>query len=64
MEKRKRWQLYLIFGVLALTLYNIIPTIFYYSHPLSSPIDAKRAESISEEIADRVNRMEEDAIAS
>ena len=30
MEKQKRWQLVLILTVLLLTLYNILPTVFYY----------------------------------
>ena len=35
MEKQKRWQFYLIIAVLVLTLYNILPTIFFYSKPLN-----------------------------
>ncbi len=58
MEKQKRWQLYLIIAVLVLTLYNILPTIFYYSNPLTAPIDARRAEQVSSSIIDRVNQLE------
>jgi SecD/SecF fusion protein len=58
MEKQKRWQLYLIIAVLVLTLYNILPTIFYYSNPLSAPIDAPRAEKVASSIIDRVNQLE------
>lgn len=61
MEKQKRWQLYLIVAVLALTLYNILPTIFYYSHPLRSQIDEPRAEVVAKEIIYRVNELEEDS---
>ncbi|WP_059360287.1 protein translocase subunit SecDF [Parachlamydia acanthamoebae] len=59
MEKQKRWQLYLIIAVIVLTLYNILPTIFYYSKPLSSPIDAPRAHDVAVLIVDRVNALED-----
>lgn len=63
MEKQKRWQLYLILVVIALTLFNIMPTIFYYSKPLKSPIDAPRAQQVAVGIAERVNALEVDSIA-
>lgn len=58
MEKQKRWQFYLIIAVLVLTLYNILPTIFFYSKPLTAPIDAPRAEQVASSIIDRVNQLE------
>lgn len=61
MEKQKSWQLYLIIAVLALTLYNILPTIFFYSKPLSSPIDAPKAEHVASAIVERVNQVEADS---
>lgn len=61
MEKQKRWQFYLILAVLILTLYNILPTIFYYTKPLKSPVDAQKANQISASIVDRVNSLEDDA---
>lgn len=61
MEKQKRWQLFLIVAVLVLTLYNILPTIFFYTKPLKEPIDSVRAEQVSLEIVDRVNTLGEDA---
>ena len=63
MEKQKRWQLYLILAVIILTLFNILPTIFYYTKPLKSPIDAPRAQQVAVGIADRVNSLETDATA-
>ena len=63
MEKQKRWQLYLILTVIVLTLYNIFPTIFYYSKPLKSPVDAPRAESIATAIVERVDSLEADSQA-
>lgn len=62
MEKQKRWQLVLILTVLLLTLYNILPTVFYYSKPLRAPITQERAEAVSSEIVSRVNQLEEDSI--
>ena len=61
MEKQRRWQLCLIVAVLVLTLYNILPTLFYYSKPLGSSIDDGRAKNVAEEIVTRVNQMEVDA---
>ncbi len=58
MEKRKRWQLLLILGVAVLTIYNILPTIFFYSQPLKKPIDAKAAEKVAVGITQRVNSLE------
>jgi SecD/SecF fusion protein len=60
--KRKRWQFWLIIAVASLTLYNILPTLFFYSKPLSKPIDEKYAEEISSSIISRVNRLEIDAV--
>lgn len=61
MEKQKRWQLYLIMAVIVLTLYNILPTIIFYSKPLKEPIDGTRAEQVAEGIVSRVNSLEEQA---
>ncbi len=63
MERPKRWQLFLIAAVIFLTVYNILPTVFFYSKPLSSQIDQKRAEKISGEIAVRVNQLEGESLS-
>jgi SecD/SecF fusion protein len=63
MERPKRWQLFLIVAVIFLTVYNILPTVFFYSKPLKSPIDQKRADNISVEIATRVNDLEGESVA-
>ncbi len=63
MEKQKRWQFYLILAVLILTIYNILPTVFYYTKPLKSSIDAPRAENVAKAAIARVNALEEDAVA-
>ncbi len=61
MEKQKRWQFYLIIAVLILTLYNILPTIFFYSNPLKAPIDAPRAEKVASSIIYRINELEKES---
>lgn len=62
MEKQKRWQFYIIIAVLVLTLYNILPTLFYYSNPLKSPIDATRSENVAQTSIERVNDIETDSL--
>jgi SecD/SecF fusion protein len=59
MEKQKRWQFWLIVAVIALTIYNILPTVFYYSKPLKKPIGEKEAQAIASQIAQRVNSLED-----
>ncbi|MCL6755888.1 MAG: protein translocase subunit SecF [Candidatus Rhabdochlamydia oedothoracis] len=61
MKKQKKWQLYLLFIVIALTVYNILPTVFYYTKPLHQPIEGKKAEQIAVSISERVNQLEEEA---
>jgi len=62
MEKQKRWQFFLIIAVMLVTLYNILPTIIYYSKPLRSPINAAAAKEITNDIASRVNVLESDSL--
>ena len=63
MEKPKRWQLFLIAAVVFLTVYNILPTVFFYTKPLASSIDQKRAEKIETDIAVRVNSLENESLS-
>lgn len=58
MEKKKRWQFVLIIAVLALTLYNILPTLFFYSKPLHAPIGEKSALVVASESCQRINDLE------
>lgn len=58
MDKQKKWQLYLIVAVIVLTIYNILPTVFFYSKPLKAPIDAKRSQVVAEQITSSVNNLE------
>jgi SecD/SecF fusion protein len=63
MEKRKRWQLFLVIAVVVLTLYNILPTIFFYAHPLKKPVDSPKAHKIAVQMMERVNTLEPEALA-
>ncbi|MCI0382750.1 MAG: protein translocase subunit SecD [Chlamydiae bacterium] len=60
MERQKRWQRFIILGALVLTFYNILPTVFYYTKPLKSQIDLKRAETVATGIAKQVNVLEKE----
>ena len=63
MEKQKRWQFVLILAVILLTVYNILPTVFFYTKPLHQSIDEKRAQTVAVSIAERVNALEGEADA-
>jgi len=62
MEKNKSWQFYLIIAVIILTIYNILPTVFYYTQPLKKPVDESKAKQTAQIISQRVNNMEQDAL--
>ncbi len=63
MKKQKRWQFILITVVVLLTLYNILPTVLYYSQPLNDPINEKRATTIALGAMERVNSLEDEALS-
>lgn len=46
MNQTRCWQKVLIAVVLLLTIYNILPTIIYYSQPLNAPINQYQGEEI------------------
>ncbi len=60
-QKRWNWQGLLIGAALALTVYNILPTLFYYARPLKHPVQQPQAEHIAKEIAKRVHSLEEES---
>jgi SecD/SecF fusion protein len=62
MENRKKWHLFLILSVIAVTIYNILPTIFYYSKGLKKPISEEVGKKIATATAERVNKLEREAI--
>ncbi len=61
MEKQRKWQLTLILTVILLTVYNILPTLFYYSQPLKEPINPAAAVQIGASITERVNTLEKES---
>jgi SecD/SecF fusion protein len=63
MQQRKRWQFYLIAVVIVLTIYNILPTVFYYSKPLKKPVNETQATQIASSALKRVNVLERDSVA-
>ncbi|MBX9923087.1 MAG: protein translocase subunit SecD [Rhabdochlamydiaceae bacterium] len=62
MQKQKRWQWILILAVTVLTIYNILPTIFFYTKPLKSPIYESRGNQIAIDVAKRINSLEEESL--
>ena len=59
MEKKQRWRLLVILSVLFFALYNVLPTVLYYSKPLKNPVDASRALDIAKEVAARLDKENE-----
>ncbi|SCA62440.1 Uncharacterized protein SCG7109_AA_00370 [Chlamydiales bacterium SCGC AG-110-M15] len=62
MERQKPWQLFLIIAVLVLTIYNILPTVFYYNKPLREPLEESRAQNVAVELVERVNALEQQSL--
>ncbi len=60
MEKQRKWQFFLILAVVILTVYNILPTVFYYLKPLKSPVSPAQAETIAESIVKRLDDLEKE----
>lgn len=61
MGKNRKWQFMCIIAVTLLTVYNIIPTLFYYLKPLHEPITKVQSESIIHNIQNRVDQLEGEA---
>ncbi len=62
MDKKRKWQFALILTVILLTIYNILPTLFFYLQPLASPVSKTAAEKYALDIAARVDQLETDSI--
>ncbi len=62
MEKQKKWQFGLIVAVLGLTLYNILPTIFYYSKPLDKAVNQEMASHVVDSTIDRVDSLQDEGL--
>ena len=62
MKKSTKWQTWLILTVVSLTVYNIIPTLFFYLQPLKADIDESRGMKIAAEITHRVKAMGDETV--
>ncbi len=60
MEKQRKWQFLLILAVVVLTVYNILPTVFYYLKPLKSSVSPAAAETIAANIVKRLDDLEKE----
>jgi SecD/SecF fusion protein len=58
----RKWQFLCIMAVMLLTVYNILPTLFFYSKSLQAPITKEQSENIALEIQKRVNHLEEETL--
>lgn len=63
MHTVKRWHAFLILAVIVLTIYNILPTVFFYSKPLKKPVSEKQALNVGSTALSRVNSLEPESLA-
>lgn len=61
MERQRKWQLALILTVIIITIYNVLPTVFYYLQPLKSPISVDKAETIALSLEKRTSLLDIEA---
>ncbi len=62
MGKNRKWQFACIIAVTLLTVYNILPTLFYYLKPLHQPICKEQGESMARSIEKRVDHLEKESV--
>lgn len=62
MGKNRKWQFLCILAVTLLTVYNIIPTLFFYSKALHSPVSKEQSVGIVNDIQNRVNHLEKETV--
>ncbi len=61
--KKKKWHFLVILSVLAITLYNILPTLFFYAHSLDKPVNGKDASQIARQITRRLSGQEKETLS-
>lgn len=62
MVTNRKWQFACILIVALLTIYNILPTLCYYTKPLHEQVDQKTSEDIRRSISQRVDSLEKNSI--
>ena len=62
MSKQKRWPIVVICAVIGLTVWNILPTLFFYTKPLNQPIGVEKAKEVAVSSMKRVNRLEQESL--
>ncbi len=62
MYANKKWPKIVIFLVMALAIYNILPTVFYYIQPLHQPLSEKKGIAIAQSIDRRLSDLEADSL--
>lgn len=63
MEKKNRWKLSVIALVVAVTLFNILPTTIYYSKPLNRCINEKQAKKIGSAAVARLDGLKKETLS-
>lgn len=63
MEKQKRWQFFLILSVLLITLYNVAPTIIFYSKPLKKALTEEQGMQEARDMARRWELEKEQSLS-
>lgn len=56
MQSKRKGQIALILAIIGITLYNVLPTLFYYTKPLQESVPADCGKEIGERIADLESR--------
>ena len=59
---RRKWQVFIIFSVLVLTIYNILPTLFYYRNDLKDVVSEKAAFGVVADMEERVRGVERESV--
>ncbi len=62
MRKGRKWQFISILAVAVLTIYNILPTLFFYSKPLADPLSKSSAEKSIVAIEQRIDQMSQESV--
>lgn len=62
MGKGRKWQFISILAVGILTVYNILPTLFFYSKPLADPVSKSQGQETIVAIEQRIDQMNQESV--